>query len=103
MLVSSPKVAPHRPGEMVVEVAEEPKRSPFLTLAYATAALIMLNLPYFLYQANAEPNHDPFAAMGEAFILLICFVPLSIISLVIWWSAVLQTIIQFVNRASVRR
>ena len=84
-------------------VVEKPKRSPFLTLAYATAALVVLNLPYFLYQANAEPTPDPFAAMGKGFILLICFGPLSIASLIIWWAAVVKIIIQLVNSASVRR
>ena len=104
MPVSLPKATPRHHGEMVVVVAEKPKRSPFRTLAYATVALVVLNLPYFLYQANAEPDpHNPFAGFGEVFIILICFVPLAIISLVIWWSAVIKTIIQLVDRASVRR
>ena len=90
--------SPHR-DEMVVVIAEKPKRSPFPTLAYATVALIVFNLPYFLYQANAKPIHDPFAGMGEALIMLICFVPLAIVSLVVWCSAVLHTIIQLVSRA----
>ena len=63
--VSPPKATPHPQGEMVVVVAEKPKRSPFRTLAYALAASVVLNLPYFLYQANAEPDvHNPFAAVG---------------------------------------
>ena len=94
--------SPHR-DEMVVVIAEKPKRSPFPTLAYATVALIVFNLPYFLYQANAEPDpHNPFAGMGEALIMLICFVPLAIVSLVVWCSAVLHTIIQLVSRAGRR-
>ena len=102
--VSPSKATPRHQGEMVVVVAEKPKRSPFRTLAYATVASVVLNLPYFLYQANAEPDvHNPFAGLGEVFIILICFVPLAIISLVIWWSAVVKTIIQLVDRASVRR
>lgn len=85
---------------MVVMVAEKPKRSPFLTLAYATVALIVFNLPYFLYQANAEPDvNNPFAGFDEAIITLICFAPLMIVSVVIWWSAVLHIIIQLVSRA----
>ena len=101
--VSPPKATPRHQGEMVV-VAEKPKRSPFRTLAYATVALVVLNLPYFLYQANTEPDvHNPFAGLGEVFIILIFFVPLAIISLVIWWSAVVKTIIQLVDRAPVRR
>ena len=100
--VSPPKATPRHQGEMVV-VAEKPKRSPFRTLAYATVALVVLNLPYFLYQANAERAHDPFAAMGEVFINLICFLPPLIISVVLWCYAVVLTIIELVDRASARR
>ena len=102
MPVSPLKATPDHQGNMVV-VAEKPRRSPFRTLAYALAASVVLNLPYFLYQANAEPTHDPFAAMGEVFFNLICFGPPLVISVVIWCYAVVLTIIELVDRASARR
>lgn len=102
--VSPPKATPRHQGEMVVVVAEKPKRSPFRTLAYATVASVVLNLPYFLYQANAEPDvHNPFAAIGEVFLNLICFLPPLIISVVLWCYAIVLTIIQVIDRASARR
>ena len=102
--VSPPKPTPRHQGEMVVVVAEKPKRSPFRTLAYATVASVVLNLPYFLYQANAEPDvHNPFAAIGEVFLNFICFLPPLIISVVLWCYAVVLTIIELVDRASARR
>ena len=102
--VSPPKVTPRHQGEMVVVVAEKPKRSPFRALAYATAASVVLNLPYFLYQANTETDvHNPFAAIGEVFLNLICFLPPLIISVVLWCDAIVLTIIQVIDRASVRR
>ena len=102
--VSPPKATPRHQGEMVVVVAEKPKRSPFRTLVYATVASVVLNLPYFLYQANAEPDvHNPFAAIGEVFLNLICFGPPLIISVVLWCYAIVLTIIQVIDRASARR
>ena len=91
-------------GERLVVVAEKREGGPFRTLAYATVASVVLNLPYFLYQANTEPDvHDPFAAIGEVFLNLICFLPPLIVSVVLWCYAVVLTIIQVIDRASARR
>ena len=87
---------------MVVVVAEKPKHNPFGLCEEPRN--FVLNLPYFLYQANAEPDvHNPFAAIGEVFLNLICFLPPLIISVVLWCYAVVLAIIELVDRASARR
>jgi hypothetical protein len=64
-----------RPSTKHVVVAGKPKRSPFKKLAYATIALLVFNLPFLLYPMYAEPVHDPFAGLGQALLVLICFAP----------------------------
>jgi len=97
MPVSPPKATPDHQGNMVV-VAEKPKRSPFEKLAYATIALLVFNLPYLLYPMYAEPVHHPFAGMGQALLMLICFVPLLLVSVVVWWIAAVESVVELVRR-----
>ena len=98
MPVSLPKATPDHQGKTVAVVAEKPKRSPFEKLAYATIALLVFNLPFLLYPMYAEPVHDPFAGMGQALLMLICFGPPLLVSVVVWWIAAVEAVVELVRR-----
>tara|TARA_B100000003_G_C10605226_1_gene240692 strand:+ start:226 stop:504 length:279 start_codon:yes stop_codon:yes gene_type:complete len=88
------------------EVVKKPKRSPFLTLAYATIATIVFMIPPFLhyvYRMYVEPSNDAIGGLGEALIMMFCFGPPLILSLVVWHYAATMSIIELVSRALKRR